>query len=420
MILLLYLMFGQVNLDEWYNNYYWMIFAGYQNNRNYVGVFLSDAPFSVYDFDTGLRFSGITHYYKSSSVSSAGSANINFIASHINVSEPASLSTYSNQTYFKGDDQLLPKFSNFDVKYTNGNTYLAATNPQIVNPVLTNTQTDLENLSFNNFNIEAHSYSNQDVYMFFYNRSLTNSLTTDGLYPISTKLLTREAIYYDTTNSTEENAIYNVPIWKTGVLFNVGSTYEIRFAIINGFDDESNTPLYSYIGDTYNFTISSSVTQDYINQLNQQTATDTSQENFDNIQNSINNQSQSIDNINNTITDSTVDNSSIELPTDNTSDPTQSGVDNIFQAIYNSFTSGTPQNIVFPIPFTNKNITLEPNYIYNMLNNNGASWVITIIQAFWWYLISRFIITDIMKKIRKIKQGNFDNIQNSNIKEDML
>lgn len=414
-------MFGQLDLAEWYDDYYWLIYAGYQNRKNYGFAFISDSPFSVYNSGTGIAFSGITHYLTFGGISSTGNANINYITNQINITEPSSLDTYSNQYYFGASAfQTLPKFSNFDIKYTNGNTFLSATNPQIVNPVLTNTQTDLENLSFNNFNIEAHSYSDQDVYMFFYNRSLTNSLTTDGLYPISTKLLTREAIYYDNTNSTEENAIYNVPIWKTGVLFNVGSTYEIRFAIINGFDDESNTPLYSYIGDTYSFTISSSVTQDYINNLNQQTATDTSQENFDNIQNSINNQSQSIDNMNNTITDSTVDNSSIELPTDNTTDPTQSGVDNIFQAIYNSFTSGTPQNIVFPIPFTNKNIILEPNYIYNMLNSNGASWVITIIQAFWWYLISRFIITDIMRKIRKIKQGNFDNIQNSNIKEDML
>lgn len=414
-------MFGQVDLAEWYNNYYWLIYAGFQNNRNHASVFISDTPFSVYNWGTGLRFSGLTHYSSFGSSSSTGNVNINFISNAINRSEPSSLDTYSNQTLFTNEVyQSLPKFSNFDIKYTNGNTFLSATNPQIVNPVLTNTQTDLENLSFNNFNIEAHSYSDQDVYMFFYNRSLTNSLTTDGLYPISTKLLTREAIYYDITNSSEENAIYNVPIWKTGVLFNVGSTYEIRFAIINGFDDESYTPLYSYIGDIYSFTISSSVTQDYINNLNQQTATDTSQENFDNLQNSINNQSQSIDNMNNTITDSTVDNSSIELPTDNTTDPTQSGVDNIFQAIYNSFTSGTAQDIVFPIPFTNRSITLESNYIYNMLNNNGASWVITIIQAFWLYLISRFIITDIMRKIRKIKQGNFDNIQNSNIKEDML
>lgn len=96
------------------------------------------------------------------------------------------------------------------------------------------------------------------------------------------------------------------------------------------------------------------------------------------------------------------------------------GIDNIFQIIYNSFTSGTPQDIIFPIPNTDKNITLSASYTYNMLNNNNSSWLITIIQAFYWYLISRFIITDVMDKIRKIKQGDIENIENNNIKEDML
>lgn len=75
---------------------------------------------------------------------------------------------------------------------------------------------------------------------------------------------------------------------------------------------------------------------------------------------------------------------------------------------------------MFPIPNTDKNITLSANYTYNMLNTDDNRWLITIIQAFWWYIISRFIITDIIDKIRKIKQGNFENIENSNIKEDML
>ena len=321
---------------------------------------------------------------------------------------------------------------NFNIVNTSNNQTLFS-NKIMRYPTLDNSTEDLQNLSFNNFNVSANDFSNEDIYMLFYNRSLSNSQNTDGLYPISEKLLAPESIYYDVENSTSNNAKYTVPIWKTGVLFNVGSTYEIRFATLD-YNPEYNTTTYNYIGNTYQFTISSNVTQDYINQLNQQTATDTSQDNFNNINNSINkqsdainnqtnainNQTQSIDNINSSITNSTVDNSSIDLPTDNTTDPTQNGVDNIFQTIYNSFTSGTAQDIVFPIPFTDKSIILQANYLYNVLQNNNASWVVMIIQAFWWYLISRFIIKDIMKKIRKIKQGNLDNIQNDNIKEDML
>ena len=55
-----------------------------------------------------------------------------------------------------------------------------------------------------------------------------------------------------------------------------------------------------------------------------------------------------------------------------------------------------------------------------MLNSSNANWVINFIEVFWWYIISRFIIKDISKKITKIKSGNIENIENNNIKEDML
>lgn len=319
-------------------------------------------------------------------------------------------------------------YLNFNIYDYNNQTELLFTANAISTykaPSLSNSISDLENLNFNNFIVNANDYTddieNNDgtLYMLFYNRSLSNSQNTDGLYPIKEKGFTKGSIYTDTENSTSSNMVFSFPLFMSGVYFNIGSTYEIRFAK-KSYNFEWNTDFYEFFDNSYTFTISSNVTQDYINQINQQTATSSDSEREQDLQSSINQQTQSIDNINNSITDSNVDTSSIDLPTDNTNDPTQSGVDNIFQTIYNSFTSGTPQDIVFPIPFTNKSITLQANYINNMLSNNGASWIITIIQAFWWYIISRFIITDIMKKIRKIKQGNFENIQNSNIKEDML
>lgn len=331
---------------------------------------------------------------------------------------------YWNSSYNYGysDMNTISYLSTFDITI-NDTTYFNTNYSIYQSPSLSNSQSDLENLSFNNFIINANSYSeditNNDgtLFMLFYNRSLSNSNNTEGLYPIKEKGFTKGSIYTD-SSSTDDNLIFNFPIFQSGVFFNIGSTYEIKFAYKTYNND--GTWQYNYFDNNYIFTISSNVTQDYINQLNQQTATTTDEENQQNMEDAINNQTQSIDNINNTINDSNVDNSSVNLPTDNTQDITQSGVDNIFQTIFNSFTSGTAQDIVFPIPFTNKSIILQPNYVYNMLYNNNATWVITIIQAFWWYLISRFIISDIMNKIRKIKQGNFDNIQNSNIKEDML
>lgn len=298
----------------------------------------------------------------------------------INVTNPSRSSNYvlSNQYVTSYDfDSLEVIYSNLDVYLNNEPIY-----QNFVAPSLSNTQTQLENLSFSNFIINANSFTddlkNNDglLYMLFYNRSLSNPQTTDGLYPIKEKIFVDGSIYIDYENSTEDNLIFSYPIFKTGVLFNVGSTYEIKFAKVIGWYD-NDTPLLEYFDNSYTFTISRDVTQDYINELNQQTATTTDEDNnkelqdkIDNQTNAINNQTQSIDNINNSITDSTVDNSSIDLPTDNTQDPTQSGIDNIFQTIYNGFTSGTPRDIVFPLPYSSNNITIKPNYVSQMLNSS--------------------------------------------------
>lgn len=360
------------------------------------------------------RFSAFTNTATSNDVQTRINSGLEYCVNNYTHYNSATTSQFVN-----ANNQQI--FSNIKVYRDNNLVYDAFTPPS-----LSNTQSQLENLSFNNFIINANSFTedmvenpDEPLVMLFFNRSLGDNTNTDSLYPIKEKYFYKESIYFDEANSTDSNYVFNYPIFKTGVFFNVGSTYEIKFAK-RVYIQEYNTWGYEYFDNSYTFTISSNVTQDYINQLNQQTATSSDEDNQQKQLDAINNQTQSIDNINNSITDSNVDNSSINLPTDNTNDPTQSGVDNIFQIIYNSFTSGTPQDIVFPIPNTNKNITLSANYVADSLRNNDASWVIDIIQAFYWYIISRYIIVDIMQKVRKIKQGNLENIENSNIKEDML
>lgn len=283
--------------------------------------------------------------------------------------------TLSNDFYISQDNIFYLNFNIYD--YNNRENTLFSSNEIVTYnpPTLGNTSTELENLSFTNFIINANDYTEEieqndgTLYMLFYNRSLSNSQTTDGLYPIKEKGFTKGSIYTDVENSTSDNMVFTFPIFKSGVFFNIGSTYEIRFAK-KYYNTEWNTDFYEFFDNSYTFTISSNVTQDYINQINQQTATSTDEDDTQELQNSINQQTQSIDNINNSITDSSVDSSSIDLPTDNTQNITQSGVDNIFQTIYNGFTSGTPQNIVFPLPYSSNNITIQPNYITQMLNSS--------------------------------------------------
>lgn len=198
--------------------------------------------------------------------------------------------------------------------------------------------------------------------------------------------------------------------------------YYIRTELLNQFYLK-----YKYPSSTNN--------QDYSNALNEIQTTLNEQSNYlqQNIQateetkqaiqettQAVNEATNAINNLNDTIKDDNVEFNESYLPTDTTNDITAEGINGIFTSIYNAFCTGQAKDIVFPIPFTNKNITLSANYVRQMLTSSGASWVITIIEAFWWYIISRFIIKDIANKVTKIKSGNIEDIENTNIKEDML
>lgn len=129
-----------------------------------------------------------------------------------------------------------------------------------------------------------------------------------------------------------------------------------------------------------------------------------------NINNSINNVDTSINN-------SDVSADSSTLPGDDTSDITASGFNTLFEKIYNTFTSGTAKNLIVTVPFTGKSFVINSANVYGGAN---LGIVKTLIQSFWWFSISYFIVQDIGKKINKIKSGDIEHVENDNIKEDLL
>lgn len=120
---------------------------------------------------------------------------------------------------------------------------------------------------------------------------------------------------------------------------------------------------------------------------------------------------------NNFLKDDNVVVDSSTLPSDTTQDITDSGFNNIFNTLYNTFTSGSAKDLVINIPFTNKSFVINAQNVYG---NANLGLIKTLIQTFWYFIISYFIVQDIGKKINKIKSGNIENIQEDNIKEDML
>lgn len=215
--------------------------------------------------------------------------------------------------------------------------------------------------------------------------------------------------------------IYRIPINKLpSFSLSNGTNYEFRLIYTNTSGTQVNHSI--FFTPTQNQTVNNTTDQDINNGINETNKKiDETNDKIDDVKDSIDNTNDKIDDLNDNITDSDIDNiGANDLPSISVNDPTESGIGSIFTAFYNAFCTGEPQDIVFPIPFTNKNVVLSATYIQDMLSNNGAGWVLLFIQAFWSYLFGRFIIKDISRKISKIKSGNIEDLQSGNIKEEML
>ena len=102
-------------------------------------------------------------------------------------------------------------------------------------------------------------------------------------------------------------------------------------------------------------------------------------------------------------------------------DITSSGLTGIFNTIYNSISSWSSKDIVLPVPFTNKSITIPANYTNNMLNSVGGQALINIVSTIYYFLVARFIIYSITGIINSIKSGSIlETDTKTNITTDML
>lgn len=102
-------------------------------------------------------------------------------------------------------------------------------------------------------------------------------------------------------------------------------------------------------------------------------------------------------------------------------DITSSGLTGIFNTIYNSISSWNSKDISLPVPFTNKSILIPANSVESALQRSGATWVLNLIHAVYYFIVSRFMIYSITNIVNSIKGGNILNTGGSNnITTDML
>lgn len=377
----------------------------YNNNQYYYFIFGYGGQFHIVTFERPQNFKAFMYWttqcrFRQNSSFRYKSYNLTFEGNLINI-------TYDNVTqnnewgFGTNNDGSVYFISNFNVyDYNNQDNliYTVSTSPSILNP----TQ-DIENWSFSTLDVYLGDvqYTNHDVITINYNDNyfaidLEKYEINDGIISIPQQDINNNIVFVDTASIVfEYDSFQTVP----GTGYDLG-TYNISLSASTVTQLNSNTDRYIQNNIYIN-------QEETVNAINNQT-------------DAINQQTDAINEQTDLIKDDTVESSASDLPTTDVNNPTENGIDNIFQSIYNAFCVGEAQNIVFPIPFTNKNITLSPYYVRDMLNNNGASWIYTLIQAFWGYLIGRYIISDISRKIDKIKSGNIENVENSNIKEEML
>lgn len=138
-------------------------------------------------------------------------------------------------------------------------------------------------------------------------------------------------------------------------------------------------------------------------------------------QNKLNDVKKSIDDTNNFLKNTDTDDSDYGFSSDNgTNDITSDGLNSIFTTFYNCFANAEEKDIVFPLPFVNKSITIPSKFLENTLKAHGFSFVVDLARTVWLFAISCFIIKDVSNYVEKLKTGEILSKSDTNIKTDIL
>ena len=130
---------------------------------------------------------------------------------------------------------------------------------------------------------------------------------------------------------------------------------------------------------------------------------------------------KSIDETNKFLKDTNTDDSDYGFSSDNgTNDVTSDGLNSIFTTFYNCFANAEEKDIVFPLPFVNKSITIPAKFLENTLKAHGFQFVVDLARTVWLFAISCFIIKDVSNYVEKLKTGEILSKSDTNIKTDIL
>lgn len=176
------------------------------------------------------------------------------------------------------------------------------------------------------------------------------------------------------------------------------------YILIPLYNYTSGTTINAYDKITVSLIDKEASATDITNQTN--TITGSIADSTDDINNTI---TDSTDAINDTLTDNNVTVNSNQLVTDNTNDITQDGFTNIFTTIQTAFT-GNPSAIVLPLGFlgNGQQLTLQPDFLSSAMRTGGLGVLVNVVNAFWYFVVCRYIVKQISKIIENLKEGNLE------------
>ena len=298
--------------------------------------------------------------------------------------QTASLIPYNNQT-----------FENLNVQFYGGNTGNSElNNPSIKAPFITNDENNLATGTFQYLTINSGGYNStnfKDFYLLTFDYNASDD-SFENFLPKAEILITNKTNDngYSVYENSDGSYLFTLPSNLLKLDFRNNRNYSLKLAYKEQTEFEGQViETWNYIQEVY-FTVTGMTVQDSVDN------------GFSDIEDDLTSSDIDID---------------TNLPTDDTTDITSSGFDSIFNTIYNTV-SGTNSNpLVITLPFVNKSFTISKQTVYGNLDLGLLG---TLINTVWFFVVSVFIVKDISKKINKIKSGEIDNIENDNIKEDML
>lgn len=313
------------------------------------------------------------------------------------------------------------KANNFDVYgFINGG-LLYPSNPYVLTPSISTDSSTIQDWSFDSLTINGNSVSPfQELEGYTYHKIMYLTYNYNGFSYF-------KEIPFDYIDTFLDNNNYKFTINIPKSFFN-NSLYLVENAELNltlsiKEEFESNDITNYFLGN-YNITISSDMVSDINNTTEKDIQDNIYQEqqktndNLENLQQQQQQTNDNLNNINNSLTDSEVDENNVNdiadlsngfSVTDNT------GIDQLFQMVYNAFCSNNPEDLVFTIPFTNKEVTINQSNI----SSKFPEPITNIVGIFVWGFVGLYVLKDIRSMINKISEGSPEDV-GSDVKKEVL